>query len=39
MKEMRDPNQVPQAAAITDKMKDTIAKMRKYLGEEVNKLE
>ncbi|MFH1112113.1 MAG: hypothetical protein V1712_03555 [Patescibacteria group bacterium] len=36
--ELDDSSRLAQAAALIDKMKKTIAQMKKYIGEEVNKL-
>lgn len=38
VRELNDSARAAKTAAVTGKMKDTIAKMRKYLGEEVEKL-
>jgi hypothetical protein len=38
LQELHDPSRSTQATALIDKMKEVVAKMKKYLGEEVSKL-
>lgn len=38
LQEQHDPSRSAKAVALADKMKDAITKMKKYLGEEVEKM-